>query len=261
MADVAILNPQVEAAPTGYTIPGAQEIILKSVKASYDGTGAAGNYVPVLQFVAPNGTIVSECPLGSTVTAGDDVDVTWFPRGGVTSGSTPSATGNMSLLGPYAVAYNAAGLANGVTVYTPTIGDWLFDAWIEILTPWDGTTPFGDLGFYTGGINTVGGFWNSLTDPGLNMTLASTATGTLYWNDPIAAPAFVGGSGSGNNTIQQALSQFGIDGGEYTWRVLPARFTTTDPLIMVVSQDGTKGGADPGSTQGLAHVYLVVAAP
>jgi hypothetical protein len=83
MADVAILNPQVEAAPTGYTIPGSQEIILKSVKASYDGTNATGDFVPTLQFVAPNGTIVAECPVGSTVTAGDSVDVTWFPRGGV----------------------------------------------------------------------------------------------------------------------------------------------------------------------------------
>jgi hypothetical protein len=91
MADVAILNPQVEAAPTGYTIPGAQELILKSVKASYDGSGAGGDYVPTLQFVAPNGTIVSECPLGSTVTAGDDVDVTWFPRGGVAKTQTASS--------------------------------------------------------------------------------------------------------------------------------------------------------------------------
>jgi hypothetical protein len=87
MADVAILDPSVEAAPSGYTIPGAQEIILKSVKASYDGSGASGDYVPTLQFVAPNGTIVAECPLLGTVTAGDDVDMTWFPRGGVAASS------------------------------------------------------------------------------------------------------------------------------------------------------------------------------
>jgi hypothetical protein len=87
MADVAILNPQVEATPNGYTIPGAQELILRSVKASFDGTGAGGAFVPTLQFVAPNGTVVTECPLGSALAAGASADVSWFPRGGVTSGS------------------------------------------------------------------------------------------------------------------------------------------------------------------------------
>jgi hypothetical protein len=36
-------------------------------------------------------------------------------------------------------------------VYTPTIGDVLFDAWIEVRTPWDGTTPLCDYGVFTSG--------------------------------------------------------------------------------------------------------------
>jgi len=59
--------------------------------------------------------------------------------------------------------------------------------------------------------------------------------------------------------VQQAMTQWAVDGGEYTWRVLPARFTTTDPLLAVVSQDGTLGGAASGSTVGAANIYLVVA--
>jgi hypothetical protein len=36
---------------------------------------------------------------------------------------------------------------------------------------------------------------------------------------------------------------------------------TADPLKLVVSQDATIGGADPGSTQGEVLLYLVIATP
>lgn len=91
MADVAILAQQVQATPNGYTIPGGQEIILKSIRVAYNGAGAGGSFVPVLQLVAPGplGTIVSEYPLGSTLAAGASADVTWFPglKGASSSGS------------------------------------------------------------------------------------------------------------------------------------------------------------------------------
>ena len=41
MADISILDPSVKAAPKAYLIKGSQEIILKGVTASFDGTSAA----------------------------------------------------------------------------------------------------------------------------------------------------------------------------------------------------------------------------
>ena len=97
MADVAITAAQVQATPGGYTISGGQEIIPKSIEVSFDGTGAGGSFVPVLQLVAPGETrtIVSEYPLVQTLAAGASADITWFPgvtpqvaapSGGVTPG-------------------------------------------------------------------------------------------------------------------------------------------------------------------------------
>lgn len=91
MADSAILASQVQATPNGYTLPSGQELILKSVKASYDGTGAAGSFVPVLQVVAPGGAIIGEYPLGQTLAAGASADISWFP--GVTGAASTAASG------------------------------------------------------------------------------------------------------------------------------------------------------------------------
>lgn len=88
MADIALLASQADDAPLGYQVPGAQEIILKSITASFDGTGAAGTFVPTLQILAPNGAVLAACPVSTQVAAGASADVSWFPRGGLnTSGS------------------------------------------------------------------------------------------------------------------------------------------------------------------------------
>jgi hypothetical protein len=97
MADVAILASQVQATPAGYTIPGGQEILIKSIEASFDGSGATGAYVPVLQVVAPGGggTVVGEYPLGQDLAAGASADITWFPGplvGGGSSGTDLETT-------------------------------------------------------------------------------------------------------------------------------------------------------------------------
>ena len=82
MADVALLDNETAATPTGYTVPGAQEIILKSVTATFDGTGAGGSFVPTLEILAPNGSVLAACPVASSVAAGASADVSWFPRVG-----------------------------------------------------------------------------------------------------------------------------------------------------------------------------------
>jgi hypothetical protein len=79
MADISILDTSVRAAPKGYVIHGAQEIVLKGVSASFDGTGAAGSYVPAVQVIDPSGFTVGTYVLGQTLAAGASADVAWFP--------------------------------------------------------------------------------------------------------------------------------------------------------------------------------------
>lgn len=114
MADVTLVTGGAEPAPLEYTLPGAQEIVLKAVTASFDGAGAGGSYVPTLQILAPNGLIVASCPIDSPVAAGASADVSWFPRGGVSS-SGGGGGGN--------------GLQYNIGTYGPdNEGDWFFAA-------------------------------------------------------------------------------------------------------------------------------------
>lgn len=83
MADIAIENSTVTAAPKDYTLPGTQELLVKAVRATLDGTAAGGSFIPVLELLAPNGTVMWRGFPATTLAAGGSADVSWFP--GVTS--------------------------------------------------------------------------------------------------------------------------------------------------------------------------------
>lgn len=90
MTDTPILDASVANAPKSYVVAGAQEIILKGVTASFNGSGAAGSYVPAVQIIDPAGNVIGTYTLGSTLAAGASADVSWFP--GVGNGGTGSTT-------------------------------------------------------------------------------------------------------------------------------------------------------------------------
>lgn len=99
MADVALVAGASEATPLDYVVPGAQEIIPKAATASYDGSGAAGSFVPTLIIRAPNGAILAACPVADPLAAGASADVSWFPRGGVAKTTPPVTTGPLYFAG------------------------------------------------------------------------------------------------------------------------------------------------------------------
>lgn len=80
MTDVAIRASATAAAPQDYKIPGAQEILPKSVSASMDGTSASGTWYPCLQFVDPGGNVMVSAVGTLALAAGASVDVSWFPH-------------------------------------------------------------------------------------------------------------------------------------------------------------------------------------
>lgn len=143
--------------------------------------------------------------------------------------------------GPYSFTYATAGLSAGVAIYTPTIGDILLDAWLELDTLFDGTTPRFDMSQYTGS-DAPAGLWGDLYQP---IPLAAGDADTINHG---------GGPLQGNtNVVALAVTPNG--------RMAPARFTTADPLLIVCSQDGMRNGTAIDSAQGAARVYLVTATP
>lgn len=92
-SDLPIVSRAIEAAPKDYTVPGAQEIVPIAVTAALDGSGAAGSYVPCLQLLAPDGTVMWTAPTASSVAAGSSCDVSWWARAGTAAvAATTSVT-------------------------------------------------------------------------------------------------------------------------------------------------------------------------
>jgi hypothetical protein len=79
--DVQIAIPNGEA-PTTQTLTGTSSHVPKSVTASFDGTGAAGPFTPVLVIAGKEGRDVARIP-APAVAAGASAEVSWFPRGRV----------------------------------------------------------------------------------------------------------------------------------------------------------------------------------
>lgn len=86
MADKQILVTGSSDAPEGYTVPNTVELIPKAVSAVFDGTGASGNFVPIVEIVSDGGVVVAQSP-ASQVSAGGQAEVSWFPRVGGSAGS------------------------------------------------------------------------------------------------------------------------------------------------------------------------------
>jgi hypothetical protein len=151
-------------------------------------------------------------------------------------------TGVAVVRGPYSFAFNTASINSGVTVYTPTAQDILIDAWIEITTAFDGTTPKADIGSFSG---TTSGLW----DIGGNAIPLGTADSTS-----------VGGAGISVSNTAGVLALSAQDGGS-TKRLSHSRFTAATPIKLVVSQTGLSGGTAIGGTAGAAKLYLITATP
>ena len=99
-ADTVITRDGPVAVPLDYQVPTGTEIFPRSLSVSFDGSGAAGAYVPVLEVIAPNGHVTAYCARQTEVAAGESVLVSFFP--GVaeadSSSSSDSGSGGISSL-------------------------------------------------------------------------------------------------------------------------------------------------------------------
>lgn len=154
-------------------------------------------------------------------------DGTYAPAAG---GSQP---GVAIVRGPFAFAHNTAGLATGVSVYSPAINDVVLTAWVEVTTAFNGTTPLLDFG--AGAVGGDGGIFGQIAGAGWDLT----------------APAIVYGS----------MVQAGLSPASTITAGLAVRMTAADAVQLWVTQDGLKTGAASGATAGAGNLYIVTATP
>lgn len=164
-------------------------------------------------------------------------------------------------------AFDTPDLLTGAALYTPTVGDVLLEAWVQIDTSWDGTNPYGDVGCFIG---SNAGFFSGLTSLPLNMGandgpapggnfLSGQQPSASQINMLLNVLAFAETqTGANPQRLAVRLTATDLANGS---RLFPAVATTADPIKVCVSQDGMNTGDDPGSTQGSAVLYLVTATP
>jgi hypothetical protein len=134
-------------------------------------------------------------------------------------------------------AFDTPDLNLGVPVYTPRVGEILYDLWFDVTIPFDGTTPYADLTVTPD----IFGMWGN--------------TAGFYKLD---GKSSILGFSNDVRPIQASLLSVQAGSG-----MVPARFITTDPLKLYVSQnsfcDGE--GAPIDSTVGEASLFLTILSP
>ena len=143
----------------------------------------------------------------------------------------------MIVFGPYIVNFDDADLVAGRSFYTPIVGDLLMDAFVFVPTAWNATAKI-DIGTFVGALFGLFG----VTVGARDLQTANTEDGgaglSFYNGDPASLVTAGAWSGIGCS---------------------PMIFTADNPLKVCVSTTGRTNGSGSASTQGIAHVYIVIA--
>jgi hypothetical protein len=119
MADTVISGLPTKAPPLDYLIPKSLEVLPKSVKATFDGTGAGASFLPTLQVIAESGQVVGSFPVDTALAAGASADVTWFQRlkrSQAAGGLGVCGETDVTLANPGVYLAAAGSFANAVTI-------------------------------------------------------------------------------------------------------------------------------------------------
>lgn len=161
--------------------------------------------------------------------------------------STAQPVSSQTTIRSLSFTFQTAGLAAGVAVYTPAIGDVIYDVGIAVTTAFDGTTPKLDIGSFSGG-NV--GLFGELAGAAIDGTKVYAA---VTDNAGLTAP-------NSALWLQAAVGSVGA-AGTAAYVSTPLVVTAANPILLVASQNGQKGGTAIDSTQGAGTVYVVAATP
>jgi len=151
------------------------------------------------------------------------------------------AAGYSVVRGPFSFAFDDAGLEDGLTFYTPTVGDILLEVFVSVDTSFDGMNPFVDVGT---GVGTAYGLFSQFEGVPSLLSVDEESAGTGIQ---------IGMTGNSSSL----LASGGYDGSGRPEGII----TAANPLKVWVSQNGQKGGAAIGGTTGAARLYIVTATP
>jgi hypothetical protein len=94
----------VEPTPAGWELPSGLFLQPKVIFANFDGTLAAGAFLPSLQVVSDSGHVVFEVPVSTAVAAGGSASVTWAPFLRTGGGSGTSGGAGLGTPGTYLIS-------------------------------------------------------------------------------------------------------------------------------------------------------------
>lgn len=229
MADSQIRGLGESSAPLSYTVPGAQEIVLKSLFASFDGTAAAAAWYPCVRITAPGGGVVGEYITQAAVAAGSSADVSFAPfLRGLSTGAGGGAAASTAISDIAFVAVGAVAEGAGITTLNVDVpaGIAFHDAILVVFAfegvaagsgPWisDSSPHFGwyrvgyqaPVGGAGTGLELWGAIWEVGTTTPWNFSAASTvvAREVAYRNasDTIAPSSWISAftNWTGNNPV------------------------------------------------------------
>jgi hypothetical protein len=122
--DVQIRLPD-GGAPQSYGVPNATEIIPLAINATFDGTGAAGSFVPTVEIISDGGVVIARVPCQTTVAAGGSAECTFAPFLRADSGG--SMSGQQQLGVYHSDAVTVSGSSNVVVSWVYDAGDAVLD--------------------------------------------------------------------------------------------------------------------------------------
>lgn len=149
--------------------------------------------------------------------------------------------GGAEVIGPFAVAYNDAGLLTGKALFTPTIGTQVLRIWASVSTAWNGAAALADVGQFTSG----DGGWVAALAPYSPASWDMQQPDTALGGETDAA-TYANGSHVLLGTYDSAAA---------------VRINRADPVEIVVTQTGLPGGDSSGASQGAANIYALVQYP
>ena len=138
--------------------------------------------------------------------------------------------------------YQTTGLATGYTLFTPAVGDYIYDIGIVITTAFNGTTPKLDVGTFS---STTGVFKQLAGNPVDGTKLYATVTSNT-------------GLQSSNSGLWLSTAIISVGtAGTAAIHDPQLYVSAASPILLVASQDGTKGGTAITSTAGVGFVVVV----
>ena len=217
--------------PADHAIPGAQEMMLQVVTATFDGTSAASSFLPCLQVIGPSGLVVGTfVDQTNPIAAGGVVECTFGPFL-----RTPSAASSVVIGSVWGLSAWQSG-----TYYAPQWQPWngstftagsdnfiVYPIWVPsgatvaaisffVYTPFGGQTIRGgiykDNGFgYPAGLVVDTGHFSPGAGGVYDIPITHITTAGLYWlgggqaGGTLTIAAFGGPTGGGANIVPQTV--------------------------------------------------------